>query len=298
MNKQVNYSPLRYPGGKTKLYNLVQAVIAQYGKEVDTYVEPFAGGAGIAIGLLLNRQIENVIINDINVGVYSFWNSVCNDTENLLRLISDTEINVENFIQQKNIYKTENQYSLELGFATFFLNRTCFSGVLDAGPIGGYKQTGKYLINARYNRQELIKKIEQIAQFRSNIEIHNLDILDFIKKVENKKEKLFTYFDPPYFIKGKALYTNFLDKEDHKKIYKSINRVKTPWLITYDNVDDIAKIYKKYPQFEFNLSYTVNSKVNRLGTELMITSDVDKFESINQEISKRINLKRKEVRYA
>ncbi|MBR4324465.1 MAG: DNA adenine methylase, partial [Bacteroidales bacterium] len=118
---------------------------------------------------------------------------------------------------------------------------------------------------------------------------------DFIKKVENKKEKLFTYFDPPYFIKGKALYTNFLDKEDHKKIYKSINRVKTPWLITYDNVDDIAKIYKKYPQFEFNLSYTVNSKVNRLGTELMITSDVDKFESINQEISKKINLKRKEV---
>lgn len=142
-----------------------------------------------------------------------------------------------------------------------------------------------------------MKKIEKIAQHRSNIEIYNLDILEFITKIENKKEGLFTYFDPPYFIKGKALYTNFLNHEDHKKIYKSINKVKTPWLITYDNVDDISNIYKKYPQFEFNLLYTVNSKVNRIGTELLITSDADKIESINKEIYKKINLKRKNVSY-
>lgn len=294
---QVNYSPLRYPGGKSKLYNLVQAVIAQYGSEVDTYVEPFAGGAGIAMGLLLKQKIQKVIINDLNIGVYSFWQSVREDTDNLLRLINDTDINIENFTHQKNIYKNEKEYSLELGFATFFLNRTCFSGVLDAGPIGGYKQTGKYLLNARYNRQDLMKRIEQIALLKSNIEIYNDDILDFIKNVENKRERLFTYFDPPYFVKGKALYTNFLDDEDHKKIYKSINKVKTPWLLTYDNVEDISKIYKKYPQYEFNLSYTVNSKVNRIGTELMITSDVNKFESINQNIFNKINLKKKEILY-
>lgn len=115
-----NYSPLRYPGGKTKLYDLIQAIIAQYGTKINTYVEPFAGGAGIAMGLLLNHKIERVIINDINAGVYSFWNSVCNDTENLLRRIRETEVNIENFINQKNIYKNEKQYSLELGFATFF----------------------------------------------------------------------------------------------------------------------------------------------------------------------------------
>ncbi|MBP5372493.1 MAG: DNA adenine methylase [Bacteroidales bacterium] len=298
MGQICNYSPLRYPGGKSKLYNLVQAVIAQYGNEVDTYVEPFAGGAGIAMGLLLNRKIEKVIINDINIGVYSFWKSVCSDTENLLRLVNDTDINIENFTRQKNIYKNEKQYSLELGFATFFLNRTCFSGVLDAGPIGGYKQTGRYLINARYNRQDLMRRIEQIAQLKSNIEIYNYDILKFIKDVENKRKRVFTYFDPPYFVKGKALYTNFLNEEAHQKIYKSINKVKTPWLLTYDNVEDIAKTYKKYPQYEFNLSYTVNSKVNRIGTELMITSDVNKIESINQEIYKKINLKRKEILYA
>ena len=92
MKQSFNYSPLRYPGGKSELYNLVYALIAQYGSDVDTYVEPFAGGAAIALGLLINHQVERIIINDINVGVYSFWNSVCNDTDNLLRLIKETEI--------------------------------------------------------------------------------------------------------------------------------------------------------------------------------------------------------------
>lgn len=298
MGQNKNYSPLRYPGGKSKLYDLVSAIISLYGEEIEAYAEPFAGGAGIAMGLLLNHQIEKVILNDINIGVYSFWDSICNDTEQFLRLVRNTDVNINNYNIQKTVYETEKQKSLELGFATFFLNRTNFSGVLGAGPIGGYAQTGRYLINARYNRVDLMKKIEQIALFNSKIEILNLDVIDFINQILNKEERLFTYFDPPYFVKGKALYTNFLDKEDHIKIYKSITKVKTPWLLTYDNVDDIANIYKKYPQFEFNLSYTVNSKVNRIGTELMITSDVDKFESINTEIYKKINLQRREVKNA
>ena len=294
MKQTANYSPLRYPGGKSKLYNLVYALVAQYGSDVDTYVEPFAGGAAIALGLLLNHQVEKIIINDINVGVYSFWNSVCNDTDNLLRLIRETEINIENYNIQKNIYKNETQSSLELGFATFFLNRTSFSGVLNAGPIGGYNQTGKYLIDARYNRDDLISKIERIAQNNSNIELYNLDILDFAKQIENKQNKMFVYFDPPYFVNGKKLYTNFLKNEDHKKIAENIKQVKFPWMLTYDNVEDISDIYHEYTQYEFSLVYTVNPKVCRDATELLVVSDIKKFESINKEIFEKLNLKRKE----
>lgn len=290
-----NYSPLRYPGGKSKLYYLINALISQYGESVETYVEPFVGGAGIALGLLLNHQIKKIIINDINVGVFSFWNSICNDTENFIRLVRDTEANIKNYKLQKKIYENENQSSLELGFATFFLNRTNFSGVLGAGPIGGYAQVGRYLIDARYNRKDLITKIERIAQYNSKIEIYNLDILDFIKQIENKKRKIFTYFDPPYYVKGKALYTNFLNNEDHEKIYNEITKIKTPWIITYDNVKDISNIYQRYAQYEFHLSYTVNSKVNRKGTELLITNDVNKFECVDKSLFEKINLKRKEI---
>ncbi len=295
MGQVCNYSPLRYPGGKSRLYDLVNALISQYGESVNTYVEPFVGGGAIALGLIINHKVEKIIINDINVGVYSFWNSVCNDTENLLRLIRETNININSFDTQKNIYNNETEASLELGFATFFLNRTSYSGVLGAGPIGGYKQTGNFLLDARYNRNDLIKKIERIAQYKSKIEIHNLDILDFIKKIENRRKNIFTYFDPPYFVKGKALYTNFLSKEDHQKIYSKIKRIKTPWVITYDNVKDISDIYKDYIQYEFSLSYTVNPKSCRKATELLITSDVNKLNSINEDVYKRIDLKEKKI---
>lgn len=298
MKQICNCSPLRYPGGKAKLYDLVNALISQYGKSVDTYVEPFAGGAGVALGLLLNHQIDKIIINDINIGVFSFWSAVCKDTDNLLRLIRETEVNICNFDIQRNIYNNETQSSLELGFATFFLNRTCYSGVLGAGPIGGHDQNGKYLLDARYNRFDLMKKIERIAQNSTKIEIFNLDILDFISQVGNSRANIFTYFDPPYFVKGKALYTNFLNQEDHEKISNEIKHIKTPWLITYDNVREISNIYQDFTQYEFSLSYTVNPKACRRTTELLIASDVDKLESINKEIFKKIDLKKKELTYA
>ncbi len=289
----MNNSPLRYPGGKSKLYGLVESIISQYSDVVDTYVEPFAGGAAIALQLLQNNRVKKVIINDINIGIYSFWDSVCNQTDDFLKLLYDTKINIENYELQKQIYENEKRASLELGFATFFLNRTNFSGVLGAGPIGGYNQTGKYLIDARFNKIDLSKKIQKIAQFSPNIAIFNLDILDFIKQVEKKKRKIFTYFDPPYFVKGKALYTNFLEKEDHLMIYNKIKKIKTPWLLTYDNVPEISDIYKQYKQYEFNLSYTVNSIANRKGSELLVSSDYKKLKEVPVEIKEKLNLRRR-----
>lgn len=289
----MNNSPLRYPGGKSKLYGLVESIISQYSDVVDTYVEPFAGGAAIALQLLQNNRVKKVIINDINIGIYSFWDSVCNQTDDFLKLLYDTKINIENYELQKQIYENEKRASLELGFATFFLNRTNFSGVLEAGPIGGYNQTGKYLIDARFNKKNLSKKIQKIAQFSPNIAIFNLDILDFIKQVEKKKRKIFTYFDPPYFVKGKALYTNFLEKEDHLMIYNEIKKIKTPWLLTYDNVPEISDIYKQYKQYEFNLSYTVNSIANRKGSELLVSSDYKKLKEVPVEIKEKLNLIRR-----
>lgn len=260
---------------------------------VDTYVEPFAGGASIALQLLENQKVKKIIINDINIGVYSFWDSVCNKTDDFLKLLHDTDINIENYNLQKQIYENEKKSSLELGFATFFLNRTNFSGVLGAGPIGGYNQSGKYLIDARFNKKDLSRKIQKIAQFSSNISVFNLDILDFIKQVEKRRKKIFTYFDPPYFVKGKALYTNFLEKEDHLMIYKEIKEIKTPWLLTYDNVPEISLIYKKYKQYEFNLSYTVNSKANSKGSELLVSSDYEKLKKVPREIKEKLNLRRR-----
>ena len=154
-----NYSPLRYPGGKSALYPVISSVIKSHRMKHCIYVEPFAGGAGIAWSLLIDGVVDRVIINDADKAVYSFWRAIMESTQWFVEKIRTTPITVNEWRKQRDILRNSKKYSKELGFAMFFLNRTNRSGILDAGPIGGYDQAGEYKIDCRFNRDELIRAI-------------------------------------------------------------------------------------------------------------------------------------------
>ena len=126
-----------------------------------------------------------------------------------------------------------------------------------------------------------------------DILFYNKDIISFNNRYLPLYNNAFVYFDPPYYIKGKQLYTNFLQPEDHFRIHDSIMNVTKPWLLTYDNVEQIADIYNDSSAYEFNLSYTVNSLVNRKGTELMYASDGLLLDKIPDTVKQKINLRRR-----
>lgn len=267
----MNYSPLRYPGGKSKIAPFISALIDKIGIEQCTYIEPFAGGAGVALALLLENKVNKIVINDYDKAIYSFWRAVINDTNRLIEKIESTPITVEEWYKQKQIYLDMNsKYSIDLAFATFYLNRTNRSGILKAGPIGGKKQNGDYSIDARFNKSALIKRIEIISQRKKDIKVYNKDIISFIKQVAPKYEKnSFIYFDPPYYNKGHELYKNFFQKSDHERIAQAItNDIKSNWIVTYDDTPEIIDIYKKYEIKRFDLNYSVTN--NKKSSELMI----------------------------
>lgn len=270
----MNFSPLRYPGGKSKITPLIKLIIEKIGCEKCTYIEPFAGGAGVALSLLLNDEVERIVINDYDKAVYSFWRAVTEDTNKLLNLIEETPVTVEEWRKQKELYMSQNKkYSVELGFATFYLNRTNRSGILKAGPIGGYNQDGNYLIDARYNKDMLIKKIELIAERKNQIKIYNKEVRKFIEQViPQYGDDSFVYFDPPYFNKGKELYKNFFNPKDHVKISESIlKNVKSNWIVTYDDFHEIVRLYKDYHIKRFDINYSVAN--NGKGSEIIIFKD-------------------------
>ena len=147
-------SPLRYPGGKSKLEKFV-ASVCDLNNITDHYIEPYAGGASIALHLLFNGHVKRVTINDLNLSLYAFWNSVLNHAEKFCTLIENTEIDIKNWKQLKGIQKNKTANLFELGFSTFFLNRTNHSGILDGGIIGGVNQNGKYKIGCRFNKKKI-----------------------------------------------------------------------------------------------------------------------------------------------
>lgn len=271
--KLKNYSPLRYPGGKNKLYPFVAAIIKNTGIPNPVYIEPFAGGAGVALSLLFNDVVGEIVINDYDKAIYSMWKSILTQTKKFIELIYKTPVTVEEWKRQKEIYTTKNnKYSLELGFATFYLNRTNRSGILNAGPIGGYQQTGKYLINVRFNKEDLINRVKKIASCKKKIHLYNHDIRTFINSYVPKYiDRAFIYFDPPYYKKGKYLYKNFFVDKDHQDIHDLIVKLDCPWMVTYDNTKEIRMIYQGMQAWQFDLVYGVaNSGLN---SEILFISD-------------------------
>ncbi len=267
-------SPLRYPGGKGKLYKQVKQIILDNNLQHKAYTEPFAGGYGIGIKLLLNHDIQHAIINDFDYHIYAIWKCIFDYTEQFIALINDTEINLQTWEEQKSIYNNYENYSLlEVGFSAFFLNRTNYSGVLKGGPIGGLAQTGKYKIDCRFNKQRLIKLIERISEFRHCVQVYNMDVNDFIDTVILQRQNdLFVNFDPPYVNKGEVLYKNYFNEEDHKQLANKItaNLQNVQWIMTYDDCELIKDLYKNYNPQNFNLQYYAGTK--RLGKELLISN--------------------------
>lgn len=269
------YSPLRYPGGKGKVANYFKQVFKDNLLCDGIYVEPYAGGASVALSLLFNEYASKIIINDIDISIYSFWNSVLTSTEEFCKLVRDTPINVETWRLQKQVQKERHEFSeIEIGFSTFFLNRTNRSGILKAGIIGGLEQKGEWKIDARFNKIDLIKRIERIALYKDKIDLYNIDAVDLINNLkDNLPYKSLIYFDPPYYVKGKDLYLNYFNDSDHNKISEAISRIdKQKWIITYDDVPQIQNLYKQYRSKSFKLNYSAG-KVARKGDEIIIYSD-------------------------
>jgi DNA adenine methylase len=244
-----NYtSPLRYPGGKGALANFMKVVVAQNKLLDGDYVEVYAGGAGIAWSLLFEEYVQRVHVNDLNKSLMAFWRSIVEKTDEFSRLIQDTPVTMEEWYRQREIQdKPDDHSTLEVGFSTFFLNRTNRSGILKGGVIGGKNQTGAWKIDARFNKKDLVERIQRIGRYANRIRIYNQDAIDFIKTiVPTLPDKTLIYLDPPYYHKGQELYENHYEKEDHNQIADLvINHIHQPWIVSYDATPEIMNLYKK-----------------------------------------------------
>lgn len=264
-------SPLRYPGGKGKLAPFMELLIDKTGHRGGIYIEPFAGGAGIALELLERGIVSEVVINDYDKGIYSFWRAITTETERFIRKIYSTPLTMDEWKKQREIcLKKQTKYSFELGFATFYMNRTNRSGIIKGGVIGGIEQNGKWKLDARFNKDELVDRIRKIASRKDKIHIYNKDIesflLNYVPKYQNNA---LIYFDPPYFEKGKQLYLNFFSYDDHERIESLISKkVSCDWVITYDDVPEIVSIYAGYELRRFDLNYSAAEK--RKASEIVI----------------------------
>lgn len=278
----IHFTPLRYPGGKAKLAAYIKRLMKVNRLLDGEYVEPYAGGAGIALELLFHEYVSRIHINDVSRPVHAFWRAVLNHTDDLCRLVIDTPLTVKVWDKQKRILDNAPDHDdLALGFATFFLNRTNRSGILNGGIIGGRDQTGPWKIDARYNAPELVHRIESIARMKGRINLTRQDALRFLKSgVIRWPEKTLIYLDPPYYVKGRDLYYDFYEPKDHARVAEFVRTsIKLQrWVVSYDNEPAIRELYKGSPYIVYDIGYTARS--SRQGSEVMFFWNGSKVPSI------------------
>lgn len=268
------YSPLRYPGGKNRLANFI-AKLCVDNKINGHYIEPYAGGASVALYLLFNSFVKEITINDKDRSIYAFWHSVLNNSNELCNVIHKTSISIDNWKLQRDIQKNKKHADLlELGFSTLFLNRTNISGIINGGVMGGLEQKGSYKIDCRFNKDDIINRIQRISENKNRIRLYNKDAIKLIDKIqqESLSSNSIFYFDPPYYLKGSSLYLNYYKLDDHSAVCEKIRQIKNiQWVISYDNVPEIKKLYSSFKKREYSLKHTAHK--SKLGKEILFFSN-------------------------
>jgi len=276
-------SPLRYPGGKGSFTDFFGRLLALNGLEGGLYAEPFAGGAGAAVGLLIGGYVDRIAINDADPRVFAFWKSALKNTGRFIRKIEDAALTITEWEKQREIYlNPKGKSDLAVGFAAFYLNRTNRSGIMvNAGPIGGKAQAGKWKLDARYNKAELVKRIEKLADYGDRILLSGDDAAVFISRIPKMagEDPTLVYLDPPYFDKGRLLYMNSFAPEDHERLGGLMQKQSIHWVMTYDDCPEIRKIYAWANCRKFSLKYSAYE--SRSGGEVLIWPESMRIPSIN-----------------
>lgn len=263
-------SPLRYPGGKASMANLLGQIRKLNNLGGLSIAEPFAGGAGASLSLLFLEETSAIHINDVDPAIHDFWWTVVNRPTPFLTKLSKTRVSMAEWRRQREVYRSQSRASrLRRGFAAFYLNRCNRSGIImNGGPIGGVKQIGEWKLGARYNKVGLRDRCNRIAEYSDRIQVSCSDGIEFIKTQDAKST--FFFIDPPYFVKGNTLYLNALDKAYHESLAAQLKSLTdAAWVLTYDDCPEIRKMYRGWATIRpFSLRYVADERRN--GKEVLI----------------------------
>ncbi|WP_063584404.1 DNA adenine methylase [Achromobacter ruhlandii] len=269
------YSPLRYPGGKVRFAPLIAGVMRASQLEGGHYLEPYAGGAGVALALLFDGVVEQAHINDFDPAVAVFWRVATKQSDALIELVANAPVDMDAWYHWRSVMNGQQPATdLERAFATLFLNRTNRSGILKGGVIGGKSQSGEYKLDARFMRQEICSRLERIGKHAKCLHVYEEDAFSLLLRCHQFLPlRSMVYLDPPYYVKGAGLYRNFYKHEDHAKIAKLLGspKFRRPWIVSYDDAPEIRSMYIYARSYCYGLNYTAQRRYK--GAEVMFFSD-------------------------
>ncbi len=253
-------SPLRYPGSKSKVLKRLKPYFVEH-KE---YREPFAGSGAIFFG---KPKADINWLNDKDENVANLLMSIRDNPEQLCEMIMEHHPSVSLW---KHLKQYTPQNYIESAFRFLFLNRTNYSGIIKANPIGGIGQNSQYKIDCRWNPEELCRRIHSCSR---KLQETNITSTDYSEIIQADGNDVLMIIDPPYYVKGKDLYSVFMSPQEHKNLSEMLRYSNHKFLLTIDDCEEVRKLYS-WANFinQEQWYYSISSIANNRGKELFISN--------------------------
>lgn len=235
------YSPFRFPGGKTWLYPFVKKWLTSLPQRPHLLIEPFAGGASVSLAAVIEELVDSALMVEIDSNITVVWQAIlAGDSERLIQKISSFEITQRNV---EEVLNKEHDSLLERAFASLLRNRISHGGITAPGAgLIKHGEEGKGL-RSRWYPKTLCNRIRAIASVKSRLQIVEGDGFDVLSKYGNHENVVF-FIDPPYTVAGKRLY-NYFDI-DHERLFEIASNLKGDYLITYDESEEIIGLARQH----------------------------------------------------
>lgn len=265
-------SPFRYPGGKTWFVPAFRQWMQSLDKKPEVLVEPFAGGATIALTAVCEGLTDHAVLIELDPDVAAVWKIVtAGDAPLLAEKILGFDLTVDTV---KAELANAAQSTLQQAFQTILRNRTFHGGILAAGS-GLIKsgEAGKG-ISSRWYPQTLAKRFLALHVVRQRLTVLCSDALQSAKKYQSDPNCVF-FVDPPYTAGGKKagrrLYS-FFDL-DHAALFEFCANIAGDFVMTYDNANEVIALARNH-NFQTKL-IPMKSTHHAEMTELVIGRDLE-----------------------
>lgn len=259
-------SIFRYPGGKTRKAN----EISEYFNNFDTIISPFLGGGSVELKLANNGK--NVISADLDKHLINCWENLCHNRDEMYEYANEYAIMFHSNIPKEN--KRELYYALKdyasfifdvKGAAAYWIvNRLSFSGL---GLKGGFSEQA---IKAELGPL-IMKRLKEWVRLQGFMVPVCMSFEELLSKFNHTVP---IFLDPPYFLTKGWLYPNH-ENFDHYKLYDCLMNIKNPFMMTYNNCEEIMELYTQDKEIkieEKSWYYAMTNK--RQGNELFISRGI------------------------
>lgn len=229
-NKESIKSPLRYPGGKFYALKHIMPYIECVPH--DEYREPFFGGGSV---FFAKEKAKYNIINDLETDIIDFYKWITNEEQckELINLLNKEVVTKKRHSEVKELIPENDLMKV---FKTYFLNRTSYSGIINA-PAWGYAE-GKSSPPQNWHRF-----IQAASQKLKSVAIYSTDFTEIVS-MPAEGNNVLIYLDPPYYhADQKRAYTKPFDIEDHLRVVNALKDCKFNFCLSYDDCPEIRKLY-------------------------------------------------------